>query len=48
MSESTRSADMNAAHGFGGMHIPQPRVEAYVSVLVVDFQSVARLQARGV
>ncbi|CAE7942494.1 unnamed protein product [Symbiodinium sp. KB8] len=38
---------LDAAMAVPGMHIPQARVEAFVSLLVVDFENVARLQAWG-
>ncbi|CAE6973647.1 unnamed protein product [Symbiodinium natans] len=38
---------LDAAMAVPGMHIPQPRVAAFVSLLVVDFENVARLQAWG-
>jgi len=38
---------LDAAVSVPGMHIPQPRVIGYVSILVVDFENIARLQAWG-
>ncbi|CAE6920617.1 unnamed protein product [Symbiodinium sp. CCMP2592] len=38
---------LDAAMAVPGMHIPQARVEAFVSLLVVAFENVARLQAWG-